>query len=92
MITKEHGSLPNVMLLYKAALKRAKMFDAVFMTTDIKNKVINKLLGKSTKANQFLKIKSPFGSNKLFVWQVGKSEEGKEIISKHFDEYVIEEY
>lgn len=92
MVTKEHGSLPNVMLLYKSALKRVKMYDAVFMTTDVKNKTISKLLNKSSKANKFLKINSPFSTNKLFVWQVGKSEEGKEIISKHFDEYVIEEY
>ena len=92
MIAKGHGSLPNVMLLYKAALKRVKMFDAVFMTTDVKNKVINKLLDKSTKAHQFLHINSPFSSSKLYVWQVGRSEEGKELISKHFSEHIIKEF
>lgn len=92
MISKGHGSLPNVMLLYKAALKRVKMYDAVFMTTDIRNKVINKLLDKSNKSHLFLKISSPFSSNKLYVWQVGKSEEGKEIISKHFAEHILQEY
>jgi len=92
MLDKEHSSLPNVLKLYKAALKRVKMFDAVFMTTDVKNKKINKLLNRDSKSTLFLNIKSPFSNSKLYVWMIGKSEESKEIISSHFDEYVIKEF
>lgn len=92
MLAKEHSSLPNVLKLYRAALKRVKMFDAVFMTTDVKNKKINKLLDRDSKSTLFLHINSPFTTNKLYVWMIGKSEESKEIISLYFDEHIIKEF
>lgn len=87
-----HGSLPNVMLLFKAALKRVRSFDAVFMTTDIRNKIINKLLDRTNKITLSHKINSPFSSNKLYVWRVGKKESADEIIRNNFEEHIIKEY
>lgn len=89
MLTKGHGTLPNVMTLYKAALKRVKTFDAVFMTTDIKNRKINKLLDRSNKSHLSLMIKSPYSTAKLYVWQVGKIKTSQEIIRSHFDEHTL---
>jgi len=93
MIAKTHRSLPNVMILYKAALKRVKTFDAVFMTTDIKNKTINKLLDRSAKSELILQIKSPFGNNKLYVWKVGRRDnEARSIIDQYFSDHIIKEF
>jgi len=92
MIAKGHGSLPNVMTLYKAALKRVKSFDAVFMTTDVKNRKINKLLDRSNKSHLVLMIKSPFSNNKLYVWQVGKSSDSRSIIYSQFSQHILQEY
>jgi len=98
MIEKEHRSLPNVIRLFKAAIKSAKRFDVLFATTNIKNKGINKLLNRTPKSDLLLKVKSPFGGgrNKLFVWTINHrgvmTEDKIQAIKNNFQDLIMKEY
>jgi len=98
MIDEEHRSFRNLMMLYKQALRGAKRFDIVFVTTNIKNRPINVLLTKTNKIEKILKIKSPYSSNKLYVWQSLRTngdvprDERYEVLRQHFIENIISEY
>lgn len=97
MIDEEHRSFKNLMMMYKQALRGAKRFDIVFVTTNIKNRTINVLLSKTNKIEKILKIKSPYSSNKLFVWQSLRTngdvprDERYEVLRQHFEDNIISE-
>jgi hypothetical protein len=97
MVSKDHRSLPNVMMMYKEILTAAKRFDVVFVTTNILNRPINVLLQRTNKIEQILKIKSPFSANKLFVWSSKISnhkyspEERMAAIRTHFEDNILDD-
>jgi len=94
MVDEAHRSLPNIMKLYKTVIRKSNRFDAVYITTNVKNKVINKLLDRTPKVDLTLKVNSPFSANKLFVYVVKNSGDKnyKDIIQEYFSEYIIQEY
>lgn len=96
MVDSEHRSLQNVMKMFKVVLAKARKFDAVYITTNVKNKTINKLLDRTPKTDKILLVKSPFGGgqNKLVVYMVNttKSPNRESLIKDYFSEYTISEY
>lgn len=93
MVDPDHRSLQNIMLLYKEAIKKAKRFDTTFITTNVKNKTINKLLDRTPKVIQLYKIRSTFGTgNMLYVWGVKTSNFDPEIIKQHFFQNIVQEF
>ena len=96
MVATEHRSLQNIMKLFKVVLAKARRFDAVYITTNVKNRVINKLLDRTPKAEKILMVKSPFGGgqNKLFVYMVttSASPQKRQLITDYFSEYTISEF
>ena len=95
MVAEGHRSLPNVMKLFKAALVKAKTFDAVFITTNTKNRTMNKLLDRTPKTDKLFMVKSPYNgsSNKLFVYAVNttSSPDRIEILRAYFENYLIQD-
>lgn len=94
MIHENHRSLKNVLLLYKAAFKYSRKFNTVYVTTNIKNKTINKLLDRFSKIDKMFKIRSPFGggANNLFVWVVNTGKQDVEHLTNFFKENIIQEF
>lgn len=94
MVHPEHRSIQNLMVLFKQAIKKAKLFDAVYVTTNVKNRTINKLLDRTPKLDKILKIKSQFSNNHLFVHTVKNAGDinSEDIIKAYFKENTLQEF
>ena len=94
MIDPAHRSFPNLMSLYKSAFKYSRKFDSVYITTNIKNVVINKLLERTPKIEKMFKARSLFGggTNILYVWIVRTGRENRERVTQYFGENILQEY
>jgi hypothetical protein len=66
----------------------------VYVTTNIKNRTINKLLDRTPKLDKILKIKSQFSNNHLFVHSVRNtgSAENEDIIKAYFKDHTLQEF
>jgi predicted acetyltransferase len=94
MLHPDHRSLPNLMTIFKQAIRKARAFDAVYVTTNTKNRTINKLLDRTPKLEKILKIKSQFSNNLLYVHYVKNTgnEQNEEIIRAYFKEHTLQEF
>ena len=90
MVAPEHRSLPNVMMMFKEALRYSRKFDDVFITTNTNNRPINTLLDRTGKADKILKIRSPYSRN---LWNVKTSRSGDntQAITDHFRQHILME-
>ena len=93
MLDPDHRSFKNVMTLYRVILKYSRKFESVYITTNIKNKTINKLLDKTEKIEKMFMAKSQFGggANLLYVWIVKTGRENPERIREYFNTNIIQE-
>ena len=92
-INEGHRTMANVVKLFKQPIMKSKQFDAVYVTSDIKNKGMNKVLDRISNTDRFLVVKAPTGAGnrKLFVYMVNttKNPERESIITSHFDKHII---
>jgi hypothetical protein len=93
MLHPNHRSLPNLMTLAKKAIMKAKSFDAVYITTNVKNRTINKLMDRTPKADKILKIKSNYSNNLLWVYSINstRSPLNEDMIKAHFKDVTLQE-
>ena len=68
IITEEHRSMKNLILLFKRILIASKKFDMVYFMTEVRNKVLNKLMDRSPKIEYVFDGKSPVGNMKVKYW------------------------
>jgi hypothetical protein len=67
-LVPEHRSLKNVVLLYKAALDNARRFDVVYLTTNVRNRSVNRLLSRTPRMKYAFTAKNPKMKTVLHYW------------------------
>lgn len=93
MVSPEHRSLQNLMMMFKEVIRYSRKFDDVFATTNTNNRPINVLLDRTGKADKILKIRSPYSRNLLFVWNINTSRSGDntQALVAHFKQHILME-
>ena len=92
MIDEDHRTLPNLLLLYKAMVRKLRTSELVYATTNKENTTINRLLDYSSKFEKVAQIRSNFSTNQLFVWlstEAGDFDTNKNSLLKDYGKYLI---